>query len=204
MANDPYKVLGIDRTATDEEVKKAYRELARKYHPDNYANTPLADLAEEKMKEVNEAYETIRRMRKDDHRDTVSDSPDGEPYRGEYRSGPSRFSEIRSYIESNNFYEAEIRLNSVPASERTAEWYYLKGVVFRARGWYFEAAKYFEAALHLDPGNREYTVALESIRNYTSAGTRAQREDTVCNLCCGLLALDCCCECCGGDLISCC
>ena len=45
MANDPYKVLGIDRNATDEEVKKAYRELARKYHPDNYANTPLSDLA---------------------------------------------------------------------------------------------------------------------------------------------------------------
>lgn len=203
MANDPYKVLGIDRTATDEEVKKAYRELARKYHPDNYVNTPLADLAEEKMKEINEAYETIRRMRKDDCRDTAftSDSPDG----GEaYRGTQSRFREIRSYIESNNFYEAEIRLNSVPTAERTAEWYYLKGVVFRARGWYFEAAKYFEAALRLDPSNREYTVALESIRNYTSAGTRARREDAVCNLCCGLLALDCCCECCGGDLIACC
>ena len=56
MANDPYKVLGIDPSATDEEVKKAYRELARKYHPDNYANTPLSELAGEKMKEVNEAY----------------------------------------------------------------------------------------------------------------------------------------------------
>ena len=50
MASDPYKTLGIDSTASDEEVKKAYRELARKYHPDNYVNTPLADLAEEKMK----------------------------------------------------------------------------------------------------------------------------------------------------------
>ena len=49
MANDPYKVLGIDPSATDEEVKKAYRELARKYHPDNYANTPLSELAGEKI-----------------------------------------------------------------------------------------------------------------------------------------------------------
>ena len=64
MAKDPYKVLGIDRNASDEEVKKAYRELARKYHPDNYANTPLSELADEKMKEINEAYETIQKMRK--------------------------------------------------------------------------------------------------------------------------------------------
>ena len=54
--NDPYVTLGISRTASDEEVKKAYRELARKYHPDNYVNNPLADLAQEKMKEINEAY----------------------------------------------------------------------------------------------------------------------------------------------------
>ena len=55
--NDPYSVLGVSPNASDEEIKKAYRELARKYHPDNYQNNPLADLAEEKMKEINEAYE---------------------------------------------------------------------------------------------------------------------------------------------------
>ena len=58
--NDPYSVLGVSPSASDEEVKKAYRELARKYHPDNYQNNPLADLAEEKMKEINEAYDQIR------------------------------------------------------------------------------------------------------------------------------------------------
>ena len=56
---DPYSVLGVSQNASDDEVKKAYRELARKYHPDNYQNNPLADLAEEKMKEINEAYDTI-------------------------------------------------------------------------------------------------------------------------------------------------
>ena len=49
--NDPYQVLGISENASDEEVKRAYRELARKYHPDNYHDNPLADLAQEKMKE---------------------------------------------------------------------------------------------------------------------------------------------------------
>lgn len=60
---DPYQVLGISSNATDEEVKKAYRELSRKYHPDTYADNPLSDLAEEKFKEVQEAYQQIMDMR---------------------------------------------------------------------------------------------------------------------------------------------
>ena len=60
---DPYVVLGVPRTASDEEIKKKYRELARKYHPDNYANNPLADLAQEKMKQINEAYDAITKER---------------------------------------------------------------------------------------------------------------------------------------------
>ena len=61
--NDPYKVLNVSPSASDEEVKKAYRDLARKYHPDNYHDNPLADLAQEKMKEINEAYEEIQNQR---------------------------------------------------------------------------------------------------------------------------------------------
>ena len=63
MVSDPYKVLGVSPNASDEEIKRAYRELARKYHPDNYQNNPLADLAEEKMKEINEAYDAIEKRR---------------------------------------------------------------------------------------------------------------------------------------------
>ena len=62
--SDPYQVLGVSPSASDEEVKKAYRELARKYHPDNYHDNPLADLAQEHMKEINEAYEAIQAQRK--------------------------------------------------------------------------------------------------------------------------------------------
>ena len=61
--NDPYKILGVPEDASDEEIKKAYRELARKYHPDNYHDNPLEDLAQEKMKEINAAYEQITKER---------------------------------------------------------------------------------------------------------------------------------------------
>ena len=57
--SDPYKVLGVSPTATDEQVKEAYRALAKKYHPDQYSGSPIADLAGEKMKEINEAYEIL-------------------------------------------------------------------------------------------------------------------------------------------------
>lgn len=56
---DPYEVLGVSPSASDDEVKKAYRELSRKYHPDANANNPLSDLAEEKFKEVQSAYQQI-------------------------------------------------------------------------------------------------------------------------------------------------
>ena len=60
---DPYEVLGVSRNASDSEIKTAYRELVKKYHPDNYANNPLADLASEKMKEINEAYDAVTKAR---------------------------------------------------------------------------------------------------------------------------------------------
>ena len=62
--NDPYKVLNCPRNATEEQIKSIYRKLARKYHPDRYQNSPLADVASEKMKEINQAYDQIMNERK--------------------------------------------------------------------------------------------------------------------------------------------
>lgn len=60
---NPYEVLGVSENATDEEIKKAYKELVKKYHPDKYHNNPLADLAEEKLQEINEAYDMLMKGR---------------------------------------------------------------------------------------------------------------------------------------------
>ncbi len=203
MANDPYKVLGVDPSASDEEVKKAYRELARKYHPDNYVNTPLADLAGEKMKEVNEAYDTVQKMRKEQSERGYSSS--SYQNTGSGYSGQTKFADIRTCLNARDFYEAGIRLDSVPMGERNAEWYYLKGYVFRAKGWYFEASKYFDTACRMEPQNEEYRMAANSIRNYTSTSQQQNRQgDAICDICSTLICMDCMCEMCGGDLISCC
>ena len=144
---DPYQVLGVDRNATDDEIKSAYRNLAKKYHPDNYAGSPLADLASEKMKEINEAYDTVTKSRQQRKESRENNSS--------YSGGETHFAEIRSFIEMNNFYEADVRLNAVPQEERNAEWFYLKGRVFEARGWSFEAAKNYDTAINMETENEE-------------------------------------------------
>ena len=139
--SDPYKVLGVSPTATDDEVKTAYRELAKKYHPDNYADSPLADLASEKMKEINEAYDQVmaqRRPRAGEWSECGFRRLSGGYSQGGYRNGPaggysgygsssSSFYDVRSLIMNGRIADAEQILNGVPADGRNAEWNFLKG-----------------------------------------------------------------------------
>lgn len=157
---DPYKVLGVSPSATDEEVKDAYRKLAKKYHPDQYADSPLKDLADEKMKEINEAYDAITAQRK---------AGGGQGYNGAYNNvgagGSSGFNDVRSLIMSGRIADAEQILNGVPPQRRNAEWYFLKGSVLYRRGWLEEAKDHFSRACQMDPGNPEYRQALNYVEN---------------------------------------
>lgn len=204
---DPYQVLGIQPGATDEEVKTAYRELAKKYHPDNYANNPLSDLAQQKMQEINEAYDAIIKSRKEG-----TGAYGGGTYGGTgYRSGgSSRFMDIRNLIRTGRVVDAETLLDGVPGNSRDGEWYFLKGSVLYRKGWLEDAYNHFSTAVRMDPGNMEYRTALNQLDTQRRTGgyrTSARQTTggcTACDVCNGLICADCCCECMGGDFIRCC
>lgn len=202
---DPYSILGVSRNATDSEVKDAYRNLARKYHPDNYDDgNPLKDLAKEKMQEINAAYDEIQRMRQE------GGSQDGY---NSYGSSSGIYSEIRKKINTRHFREAEELLFSVAEYDRTADWHFLSAMCLMQRGRANDAMRELELACSMDPGNLEYQRAKEMFnttsRRYGSAyygdgGYRGGSSMDACDCCANLICLDCLCECMGGDLISCC
>ncbi len=192
---DPYEVLGVSRTASDSEIKTAYRELVKKYHPDNYANNPLADLASEKMKEINEAYDSITRARSQGG--GSSGGSGGYRSYGSGRSSNSNgsYAQVRSYINANRLDEAESLLNT--AVNRDAEWYYLKGTVAYRRGWLDEARQNYQTACAMVPGNFEYQNALRTVQGgytpYRQTNYQRSDMDTACDICNALLCLNCLC-----------
>lgn len=199
---NPYEVLGVREGSSIEEIKKAYKELVRKYHPDQYQNHPLSDLAEEKLKEINEAYDTLSKQYE---RGNVGNNANN----GGYRGNDSSFAQARSYINTGNITAAEQLLDR--SGNRTAEWFYLKGVIFMRKGWYNEANTNLQTACSMEPNNLEYRNALNAINNSnrgfqsTSYNRRGYGNDPdMCQLCSCLYCADCCCECGGGDLVGCC
>lgn len=214
---DPYKILGVAPDASDEQIKLAYRELARKYHPDNYANNPLADLAQEKMKQINEAYDTIQKQRKSAQSSSQYSRSNSQSYSygGSYQSSnanSSQFIDIRNLFNQRKYIEAEELLDGVPANIRSAEWYFLKGKLFYVRGWLDEAYRYFAKACQLEPHNMEFQTALQQLSWQRGSGRPAgygysggyMRQNDMCDICNTLICADCLCECLGGDLINCC
>lgn len=197
--SDPYSVLGIQPNASDDEVKRAYRELARKYHPDNYQNNPLADLAEEKMKEVNEAYDAITRQRDGGGSGGYayqSQSQNQEKsYQSSYAGGSAAFQRARQAIARGDLGAAE-RILTQEAPVKNGEWYFLMGSVAYRKGWLDEARQNYQMAVQMEPGNLEYRQAYElSIRggNAYQPYQNAVSNTDACDCCTTLMCLNCLC-----------
>ena len=200
---DPYKVLGVTPQTSDDDVKRAYRELARKYHPDNYINNPLADLAEARMKEINEAYDMIMNERAGKSAGGASGGGQqygGQQYGGQYGGAQQRaysganaalYSQVRQAINQGNLGMAEQLLQR--ANGRDAEWFYLMGTVYYRKGWYDEAARSYTQACQMDPSNMEYRTALNNLNMSGGyGGYRPMQEANMCDFCLQLAICNCC------------
>ncbi len=157
---DPYQILGVDRDASDEEIKKAYRRLAKKYHPD--AN-PGDEAAAKKMQEINDAYDRIKNPEKQ----RGSYNPYGSY--GGYRASAADYTDahLRSaynYILYRRYPEALNVLNSI-TGERGARWYYLSSLANYGVGNQVTALEHIRRAVSMDPGNPEYLEALSRMEH---------------------------------------
>ncbi len=227
MNKNPYDVLGVSPSASDDEIKKAYRDLTRKYHPDANVDNPLADLAEEKFKEVQEAYDMIMKER-------ASGNTGGYSYGGgsnssyggsssygygntgggygNYQSAQQdpRLQAAVNYINSRRYREALNTLDQVP--ERSALWYYLSGCANAGLGNNVLARDHAAQAVNMEPNNLQYRQLLNQLdfssRRYQNSpyGNGYGAGGSTCgtgNMCCDLFIADQLCECMGGDLCSC-
>jgi curved DNA-binding protein CbpA len=202
---DPYRILGLSPDCTNEELKTAYRNLAKKYHPDNYASDPdLAKMADEKMKEINSAYDEILRIRTSNStgRDTKGASYNSYSYDSGYRAKSKNpiYNQVRQALNEENFRKAESLLSSVDKNDREAEWYFLHGCILLRGGYYFDALKYIETACQMEPENPEYRHAYQEVMNQAQGYNRQYQEHTdldcetgLCRICCAIQALNCCC-----------
>ena len=230
---NPYEVLGVSENASDKEVRSAYLKLVKKYHPDRYQDNPLKNLADEKLKEINEAYDIITRERaqaKSGGGSGSYSSSYSNGYSGGYSSGSSsnsyadpgssysgysgsyqsEFARIRQCLNNQSIGEAIAILDTIPV--HNAEWYYLYGIVYFRSGEYSQAYDYLSQAVQMEPNNTEYRQAFNALssrgsrRYHTSydASTGTSRSScSMCDVCSSLMCADCCCECMGGDFIRC-
>lgn len=206
---NPYKVLGVNEGATNEEIRAAYLSLVKKYHPDKYTDPDMKQLANEKLKEINEAYDQLTKNPGKTASSGYSGAAYGAGGHGGSYSGPEadRFVRARSLINAGNLDGAKTILDSIQT--RNAEWYYLYGIIYLRQGWYDKAREFLGRAYRTEPGNAEYAQAYNTLR-YTGNPYSRPRQSTsygncsACDICSDLMCADCCCECMGGDLIRCC
>lgn len=207
---DPYSVLGVSPQADDDEIKKAYRALAKKYHPD--VNNGSSE-AEARMKEVNEAYSTIMKWRREDatangYSSAYGNAGTRQGYSaGAYGSANPHMQAARNYIRAGHYQEAMRVLETI--MERNAEWYYLCGEASLGLGNRIAALNYARQAVSMDPNSFEYRALLSRLEGGTRfyQSNAAGRGFAMPTVLCGSPLLSCCalnllcnflCNCCGG------
>ena len=176
--DDPYKVLGLDRKATDEEIKAAYRELVKKYHPDKYRDNPLADLAQEKLMEINEAYDLLMRgkgssvARKGSSGDSYTQYTNTSSRYSSY--GSPEYDEIRVALDNGELAKAENLL--INRRVRDAEWFFLSGVLSYKKGYRDDALMNVRQAISMDPENQEYKMVYTRMTGQQNVYRRNSNE----------------------------
>ena len=167
MMDDPYQVLGVSRDASDDEIKRAYRRLAKKYHPDVNPGDPVAA---KKMQQVNAAYEQIKNPEKAQQSSASGHNPYGsyDPFGGYRQSygGNTASSEqyqqaAFQYIQFHRFREAINILQSDP--NRNARWYYLSALAHNGLGNQITALEHIRRAVSMEPDNKLYIDTLSAI-----------------------------------------
>lgn len=167
MMMDPYQILGISRSASDDEVKKAYRNLSRRYHPDANINNPNKAEAEEKFKQVQQAYDQIMKERQQGYSGQDAGNPFGGNggFGGYYYDGNRSHSNTgenpkmqaaANYIRNRYYKEALHVLEDIPFSERTANWYYYSAISHNGMGNTATAMEQIQKAISMDPNNMQY------------------------------------------------
>jgi molecular chaperone DnaJ len=177
MNSDPYKVLGVSRDASDEEIKTAYRTLAKKYHPDY---NPGNEAAARKMNEINAAYDAIKSGEANQYGPSggYSNNPGGAwggsrswsqgAYSGAWgQSGENERNELRAaenYLRANQFQSAMTSLSGVPENERTARWYYIAAISSAGLGNKINALEYARRSVEMEPNNLDYVNFLNELQ----------------------------------------
>ncbi|SDB41767.1 molecular chaperone DnaJ [Pseudobutyrivibrio sp. YE44] len=166
---DPYRVLGVDRGASEDEIKKAYRNLSRKYHPDANINNPNKEQAEEKFKEIQAAYNRIMDERQNGGSAFggfgygYGGSSGGYQEDYSYSQASMEMQAAANYINARQFAQALNVLNSIDDSMRNGQWYFFAAVASQGMGNVNDAREYISRAIALEPSNFRYRQFQQSI-----------------------------------------
>ncbi len=168
---NPYKILGVPQKATIDEVKKAYRALARQHHPDRHIGKPDAAEAETRMREINEAYDTIIKKKnlfagepeKTLKKKKCKDKRHSKQTPARFEANQPFYEKVKKFLHLDDIDVAAATLLRTP--ERDAEWYFLMGEIWVKKGWYDDAGRAYTKASRADPTNKLYHEALNKLNS---------------------------------------